>query len=61
MKAWYDSEKNNVNNEKIWSGIERFLYLINHSRPNIANATQELLEVIDGVNQAAFLEMHWVI
>ena len=37
------------------------LYLDNHSRPDISNATQELSRDMDGVNQAAFLKMHHVI
>ena len=32
-----------------------------HSRPNIANSTQELLKFMYGANQVAFLEMHRVI
>ena len=37
------------------------LFLIKHSKPDIANTTPELLKVMDGVNQATFLEMHQVI
>ena len=33
------------------------LYVVKHSRPNIANKTQELSKVMDGVNQAIFLEI----
>jgi hypothetical protein len=33
------------------------LYLVKHSRPNIANAIQELSKVMDGATPAAMKEM----
>ena len=36
------------------------LYLMKHSRHDIANATQELSKVMDGASPAAFLKMHCV-
>ena len=42
-----------------WSGIEILLYLMKHSRVDIASAVRELLKVMDGANHAAFLEMHY--
>ena len=37
------------------------LNLEEHSWPDIANMTQELSKIVDGENQAAFLEIHQVI
>ena len=37
------------------------LYLVKHSRPDIANAVRELSKVLDGASPAAFKEMHRVI
>ena len=37
------------------------LYLVKHSRPDIANAVQELSKVLDGVSPAALKDMHRVI
>ena len=37
------------------------LYLVKHSRPDIANAVQELSKVLNGATDAAFKEMHRVI
>ena len=33
------------------------LYLVKHSRPDIANATRELSKVMDGATQAAMKEL----
>ena len=43
----------------IWIGI--LLHFVKHSRPDIKNVVGKLSKVIDNANQAAFLEMHWVI
>jgi len=40
--------------EKFRSGVGSFLYLVKHSRPDIANSVQELSKVMDGA-----LEEHW--
>ena len=39
-------------------GIVMLLYLIKHSRLDVANAVRVLHKMMDGANQAAFLEMH---
>jgi hypothetical protein len=38
-----------------------FLYLIKHSRPNLANVVRELSECMDGASIAAYKEMIRVI
>ena len=43
------------------SGVGMLLYLVKHSRPDIAYATQELSKVFDGVSRAAYKELHQVI
>ena len=54
-----DSEKIIVEDPKIiLAGIRMLLYLMKHSKPDIANTTGELFKVINRVNQAAFLEMN---
>ena len=40
---------------------EMSLFLVNHSRPDIANVTKELFKANDGVNPAAFCELIQVI
>lgn len=37
------------------------LYLVKHSRPDIANPVRELSKVLDGATQKAFKELHRVI
>jgi hypothetical protein len=39
---------------KYRSGVGMLLYLVKHSRPDIANATRELIKVLDGATEA-----HW--
>jgi hypothetical protein len=39
------------------SGVGMLLYLVKHSRPDIANAVRELSKVLDGPTPAAFKEM----
>ena len=43
------------------SGVGMLLFLIKHSRPDIANAVRELTKVLDGASPAAFKEMKRVI
>jgi hypothetical protein len=43
------------------SGVGMLLYLVKHSRPDIANATRELSKVMDKPTPAAIKEMHRVI
>ena len=55
-----DMYKTSVWDQKLfWSRI-RMLLLMKHSRPDIANATQELSKVTDGANQALSLEIHHI-
>ena len=46
---------------KYRTGVRMLLFLIKHSRPDIANCTQELLKVLDGVTLSSYKEMLWVI
>jgi hypothetical protein len=39
---------------KYRSGVGMLMYIVKHSRPDIANATQELTKVLDGATEA-----HW--
>jgi hypothetical protein len=43
------------------SGVGMILYLIKHSRPNVANVIRELDKFMDGVILAAYKEMLTVI
>ena len=47
--------------EKYWSGVGMLLFLVKHSRPDIANATIELSKANDGVSFAAFKKLLHVI
>ena len=50
-----DYKKISVEEQQIyWSGVGMPLYLVKHSRPNIANLTRELSKANDGVNPAAY-------
>ena len=52
------SEKVSERDQKIYrSGVGMLLYLVKHSRPDIANAVRELTKVMDGATPAAFKEM----
>ena len=42
-------------------GVGMLLYLVKHSRPDIANSVRELSKVLDGTTQDAFKELHRVI
>ena len=50
-----------VDPKRFQSIVRMMLYLVKHSRLNIANMTQELLKVNDGANPAAFCELFCVI
>ena len=57
-----DRGENSVEDQEvIWSRVVMLLYLVTHSRPHIANMTQELLKVNDGANFAVFCELLGVI
>ena len=43
--------------KEYWLGVGVLLYLVKHSRPDIANATMELLKANNGVNPVAFKEL----
>ena len=40
------------------SGVGMLLYLVKHSRPDIANSVRELSKVLDGATKEAFKELH---
>ena len=40
------------------SGVGMLLYLVKHSRPDIANATRELAKVMDGATKGQLKELH---
>jgi hypothetical protein len=57
-----ENEKISSEKQKLYrSGVGMLLYLVKHSRPDIANAVRELSKVLDGANMAAYKEMHRVI
>ena len=43
------------------SGTGKLLYLVKHSRPDIANAVRELSKVLDATTPTAFKEMKRII
>ena len=43
------------------SAVGMLLYLVKHSRPDIAHPVRELSKVLDGATQEAFKELHQVI
>jgi len=43
------------------SGVGMLLYLVKHSRPDLANPTRELSKVMDGASEGHFLELKRVI
>jgi hypothetical protein len=54
------SEEEKVSPEKhnrYRTGIGMLLYLIEHSRPDMANTVRELSKVLDGPNELAYKEM----
>ena len=57
-----DYKKVLVEDRRIYqSGIGMLLYLVKHSRPNIANMTRKLSKANDGANPAAYKELLRVI
>ena len=57
-----DVEKTYMEGSKLfWSRMGMLLYIVKHSRPDIAYAVRELSKVIDSANKAAILEMHHVL
>ena len=46
---------------KYHTGVGMLLFLIKHSRPDIANCTRELSKVLDGATLSAYKEMLRVI
>ena len=46
---------------KYRTGVGMLLFLIKHSRPDIANSTRELSKVLDGATESAYKEMLRVI
>ena len=54
------SEEEKVSSEKhsrYRTGVGMLLYLIKHSRPDMANTVRELSKVLDGPNESAYKEM----
>jgi len=49
---------NKVDHSKYRTGVGMLLYLIKHSRPDIANAVRELSKLLDKPTVAAIKEMH---
>ena len=43
-----------------WLGVGSLLYLVKHSRPNLANATRELAKVMDGGMEQHYKQLLWV-
>ena len=56
VRPMVDHEKISAD-KKIQLGVGMLVFLKKHSRPNIANATRELLKVNDNSNSAAFSEL----
>merc|ERR1712139_32645 len=55
-------KKISAEDQKLYrSGVGMLLYLVKHSRPDIANPVRELSKVLDGASPAAFKEMKRVI
>ena len=42
---------------KYWTGVRMWLFLIKHTRPDIANCTRELSKVLDKATVSAYKEM----
>ena len=57
-----DEEKINKEKQALYrSGLGMLLYLVKHSRHDIANAVQECTKVLDGANEKAYQEMLHII
>jgi hypothetical protein len=52
-----DIRLNNHDHSMYRSGVGLLLFLIKHSRPDIANVTRELSKVADGPTQAVYKEL----
>ena len=62
MRPTEECEKLSVEDQKSYrSGMGMLLYLVKHSRPDIANTTRELSKANDGANRAAYKELLRVI
>ena len=58
--AMKPEEKDLISKEKqslYRTGVGMFLFLVKHTRPDIANASRELSKLLSGANEAAFKEM----
>ena len=54
IRPMEDIEKISMEDQRMYrSGIGMLLYLVKHSRPNLANATRELSKANNGANPAA--------
>ena len=52
----------NIEDQKMFqSGVDRLLFLVKHSRPDIGNAVRELSKLIDGTTFARMNELKRVI
>jgi hypothetical protein len=57
-----EDEKVSIDEQALYrSGVGMLLYLVKHSRPDIANATRELSKCMDGATPAALKELFRVI
>jgi hypothetical protein len=57
-----DEEKVSEDDQKLYrSGVGSLLYMVKHSRPDIANVVRELAKCMDGATPAAFKELKRVI
>ena len=45
------------NQKEYWSGVGILLYLVKHSRPNVANAARKISKANDGANPATFKKL----
>ena len=58
MRPTENWEKISVEDQQIYrSGVGMLLYLVKHSRPDIANVTRELSKANNGVNPAMYKEL----
>ena len=57
-----ESEKTEPDDQKVFrSGVGMLLYLVKHSRPDIANAVRELSKSMDGATASGMKELKRVI
>ena len=62
VRSIIEIEKILVEDQKeYWSRVGMLLYLLKHSRPDIANVTRKLSKANYGANSAAFKELRHVI